>query len=51
MELVRSERAPALADGEVLLWRERRSPPFMEIAFAAAAILAVVGVVDAGIES
>jgi hypothetical protein len=49
MELVRSERAPALADGEVLLWRERRSPPFMEIAFAAAAILAVVGVVDAGI--
>jgi hypothetical protein len=48
-ELVRSEPPPALADGEVLLWRERRSPPFMEVAFAAAAILAVVGVVDAGI--
>ena len=23
---------PALADGEAVLWRERRSPPFMEAA-------------------
>jgi hypothetical protein len=49
MELVRPQRAPGLAEGEVLLWRERRSPPFMELAIAAAAILTVVGVVDAGI--
>jgi len=35
---------PGLADGEVLLWRERRSPPFMEVACAAAAVLAVGGV-------
>ena len=35
---------PGLADGERLLWRERRSPPFMEAALAAAAVLAVAGV-------
>jgi hypothetical protein len=37
-------RTPALADGEVLLWRERRSPPFMEAACAAAALLALAGI-------
>jgi hypothetical protein len=35
---------PGLAEGEVLLWRERRSPPFMEGALAAAALLAVSGI-------
>ena len=49
MELVRSDHAPALADGEVLLWRERRSPPFTETGVAAAAILAVVGAVAANV--
>jgi hypothetical protein len=34
---------PALAEGEAVLWRERRSPPFMEVAFAAAGLLAVSG--------
>ena len=33
-----------LADGEALLWRERRAPPFMEFTIAVAAVLAVVGV-------
>jgi hypothetical protein len=42
-------RAPALADGEVLLWRERRSPPFMEAACALAALLALAGVAVASI--
>jgi hypothetical protein len=36
--------APALAEGEVLLWRERRSPPFMEAAWALAAMLVVTGI-------
>ena len=40
---------PALADGEVLLWRERRSPPFMEAACAAAALLALSGVALANV--
>jgi hypothetical protein len=39
----------ALADGEAVLWRERRSPPFMEAAFAAAAMLAISGVAIASI--
>jgi hypothetical protein len=34
----------ALADGEALLWRERRAPPFMEFTIAVAAVLAVGGV-------
>ena len=42
-------RTPALADGEVLLWRERRSPPFMEAAWALAALLALAGVAVASI--
>jgi hypothetical protein len=33
-----------LASGEVVLWRERRAPPFMQFAIAVAAVLAVVGV-------
>jgi hypothetical protein len=33
-----------LAEGETVLWRERRSPPFMEAAIAVAAMLAVAGV-------
>jgi hypothetical protein len=33
-----------LAEGEAVLWRERRSPPFMEAAIAVAAMLAVTGV-------
>jgi hypothetical protein len=38
-----------LADGEAVLWRERRSPPFMEAAIAAALILAVAGVALANV--
>jgi hypothetical protein len=38
-----------LADGEAVLWRERRTPPFMEAAIAAALILAVAGVAVANI--
>ena len=34
----------ALAEGEAVLWRERRSPPFMQAAVAFAAIFAVTGV-------
>jgi hypothetical protein len=33
-----------LATGEAVLWRERRSPPFMEAALAVTAIVAVLGV-------
>ena len=33
-----------LAAGETVLWRERRTPPFMQAAIAAAAMLAVTGV-------
>jgi hypothetical protein len=33
-----------LAEGETVLWRERRSPPFMEAAIALAAMVAVAGV-------
>jgi hypothetical protein len=33
-----------LADGEAVLWRERRSPPFMEAAWAAAGLLVLAGV-------
>jgi hypothetical protein len=42
-------RTPALADGEVLLWRERRSPPFMEATCAAAALLVLSGVALANV--
>ena len=38
-----------LADGEAVLWRERRTPPFMEAAIAAALALAVVGVAVANV--
>ena len=38
-----------LAAGEAVLWRERRSPPFMEAAIAAALILAVAGVAVANV--
>jgi hypothetical protein len=44
-----SPRLPALADGELLLWRERRSPPFMEAACATAALLALAGIALASI--
>jgi hypothetical protein len=44
-----SPRTPALADGEVLLWRERRSPPFMEAACAAAALLTLSGIALANV--
>jgi hypothetical protein len=37
-------RTPVLADGEVLLWCERRAPPFMEAAWALAAMLALSGI-------
>jgi hypothetical protein len=39
----------ALADGEAVLWRERRSPPFMEAACAVAAMLAITGVAIANV--
>ena len=38
-----------LAAGEAVLWRERRSPPFMEAAIAAAAMLGVAGVAVASV--
>ena len=38
-----------LAAGEAVLWRERRTPPFMEAAIAAAAMLAVAGVAVASV--
>jgi hypothetical protein len=41
--------ATPLAAGEVLLWRERRSPPFMEAAWAAAGLLALTGVAVANV--
>jgi hypothetical protein len=34
----------SLSSGEAVLWRERRAPPFMEFAVAAAGVLAVGGV-------
>jgi hypothetical protein len=40
-------RAHELAEGEAVLWRERRAPPFMEFTIAVAAVLAVVGVAAA----
>ena len=39
-----TEASPHVAAGEAVLWRERRSPPFMEAAIAAAVMLAVAGV-------
>jgi hypothetical protein len=44
-----SVRAPVLAAGEVLLWRERRSPPFMQAACALAALLALAGIAVASL--
>jgi hypothetical protein len=38
-----------LAAGEAVLWRERRSPPFMEAAIAAAGMLALAGVAVANV--
>ena len=38
-----------LAEGEAVLWRERRSPPFMEAAIAVALVLAVAGVAVANV--
>jgi hypothetical protein len=38
-----------LADGEAVLWRERRSPPFMEAAIAVALMLAAAGVAVANV--
>ncbi len=38
-----------LPHGESVLWRERRTPPFMQAAIAAAGILAVTGVALASI--
>jgi hypothetical protein len=38
-----------LAAGEAVLWRERRSPPFMEAAIAVAVILAVLGAAVASV--
>jgi hypothetical protein len=37
-------RSRELASGEAVLWRERRAPPFLEFAIAAAGVLAVGGV-------
>ena len=37
-------RPGELASGEVVLWRERRTPPFMEFTIAVVAVLAVGGV-------
>ena len=38
-----------LAAGEAVLWRERRSPPFMEAAIAAAVMLVAAGVAVASV--
>jgi hypothetical protein len=34
----------ALAEGEVVLWRERRTPPFMQVACALAAVIGLSGI-------
>jgi hypothetical protein len=39
----------ALADGEAVLWRERRTPPFMQGAAGVAAMLAVTGIAVASV--
>ena len=38
-----------LADGEAVLWRERRTPPFMQGAAGVAAMLAVLGIALANV--
>ena len=43
-ESERAVRSHELASGEAVLWRERRTPPFMEFTIAVAAVLAVCGV-------
>ena len=40
--LLRSRRL--LAAGEAVLWRERRAPPFMQLACALAAVIGISGV-------
>jgi hypothetical protein len=44
-----SERGSGLEDGEVVLWRDRRAPPFMQLAVAPAAVLVVSGVAVANV--
>jgi hypothetical protein len=39
----------ALADGEAVLWRERRTPPFMQGAVGVAAMLGVTGIAVASV--
>jgi hypothetical protein len=41
MESEIADRLTGLASGETVLWRERRTPPFLEFAIAVAAVLAV----------
>jgi hypothetical protein len=43
------ETHDVLAADEVVLWRERRTPPFMQAAIAVAAVLAVSGVAVANV--
>jgi hypothetical protein len=43
-ESQRSTRPHELASGETVLWRERRTPPFLEFTIAVAGVLAVCGV-------
>jgi hypothetical protein len=43
-ESIAAESPNALAAGEAVLWRERRTPPFMQLAFAVAGLLALSGV-------
>lgn len=43
-ESVAAERPGILAQGEAVLWRERRAPPFMQVAWAVAAVLGLAGI-------
>jgi hypothetical protein len=43
-ETVASESPGILATGEAVLWRERRTPPFLQFACAVAAVIVLAGV-------
>ena len=43
-ESVAAERPALLAVGEAVLWRERRTPPFMQVACAIAALIGLSGI-------
>ena len=44
-----AEHSPGLEDGEVVLWRDRRAPPFLQFAVAPAAVLVFLGIAVANV--